>query len=132
MGLISVGQYEDRANTALDAGEQRQVSALIDDASAEVLLVGDDTWTVSTVPAVVVGVVYQMVRRAVQNPEGFQSETIGDYSYSRASTGDETSAMTMTRDEYRRVRRAAGKSNVLGVGVRRGLPYERDWLRGAL
>lgn len=132
VSLLTTSQYQIRANATLDEGETAQVQALIDDASAEVLDVGDSTWDADSVPGVVVSVVYQMVRRAIENPHGYQSERLGDYSYVRAADGVEKSAMTMTKDEYRKVRRAAAKSNVSTVGVRRPDAYERQWVTTSL
>jgi len=136
VALLTAAQYQARTNSTLDAGQTTQVEALIDDASAEVLLVGDPDWDPddvdNPVPGAVVSVVFRMVSRAFANPHGFRSETIGDYSYSRGSAMSDADGIHMTADEYRTVRRAAGRSNVVGVGTRRDLPYERDWLRGAL
>lgn len=127
MSLIDATFVEARLGVTLTATQTTQVEAYIDDASAIVLDVGDPEWTSVDVPAAVKGVVFQMVRRAYKNPEGYRSEQIGEYRYSRS---DDVAAggLTMTRQELRVVRRAAGLANVGTVGVRRPNDYERQWV----
>ena len=123
--LIDAAFVETRLAVSFDASQTLQVEAFIEDASGIVLDVGDSTWTSGTVPDAVAGVVFQMVRRAYTNPDGYQTETIGEYRYGRA---DDVAAggIAMTKYEYGVVRRSAGLANVSTVGVRRSNSYERQ------
>lgn len=133
--LITIDQFEVRSGRSLTSAQLTQAEALVTDASALVVsIVNDadvtDSWTSITVPASVVPVVVGMVRRGIDNPNGYQSESIGSYSYSGASA----SGVFATREEARVIRRAAGTSGVSSLNLDGHLPLgHRDiWLDGAL
>lgn len=131
--LATVDQVSDRLGRSFTVDQERQVAALLDDASALVRAVGDVAWDPDDVdnppPATVVAVTVAVVRRMLDNPSGFRQMSVGGVSVTSAEAGH---TVELTRSEYRTVRRAAGRSNVGSVGVRRGQPYGVDWLRGAL
>ena len=61
----------------------------------------------TTVPTITVGIVCQVTRRAYDNPDGLEGETIGDYTW---RGGDATgSGVYLTSEEARAIKRAAGK-----------------------
>lgn len=136
--LITTTQWVERTGRSLSASELMQVEALIVDASALVVdIVNDatvtDTWdaaTPATVPASVVPVVVSMVRRGLDNPAGYTSESVGGYSYNGAAgTG-----VYATRSEAKVIRRAVGTSGVGSLNLDSYLhayPYN-SWLDGAL
>lgn len=133
--LVTPGFVTTRLGETVTSTELTQIAAFIEDASGMVLDVGNPDWDPddndNLPPAAVKSVVFQMVRRALKNPDGFQTESIGDYRYGR----DESVAVggvMMTKDEYNTVRRAAAKSNVSTVGVRRPNAYERQWISDLL
>lgn len=105
--IISLKDFEDRYHGPVD--DPARVTLLLDDASALVREAAGDDFE-DGVPAAVVPVVVEAVRRAVDNPAGLDSETIGGYTWraERSRTG-----VYLTDAERRTVRRAA---NRLGVG----------------
>jgi len=119
VALISIEQLNDRLGRELAGAEETQALALIDDASALVLEVaagsGDDPdWTSpGDVPDVIVPVIANMVRRALENPRGLSGEQLGDYQW-QAGAGTGQASIYATRREERIIRRAAGR---LGVGT---------------
>lgn len=135
--LITTTQFETRTGRTLTATQATQVEALITDASALVVdIVGDaditDPWTVVTVPASIVPVVVSMVRRAMDNPNGYSQESIGNYSYSIGS--GTTAGLFANKDEVRAIRKAAGSSGIASLNLESDLPYRAHiaWLDGAL
>lgn len=105
-GLISVADLDARQVSYVDSA---QAQAAIEDASAvaracvEPTL--DDLDYTGLVPGVVVAVVVGMVRRVLTNPSGFQSETLGDYSF--ATGGGGVATLLPTAREKRLLRKAA-------------------------
>ena len=133
--LITLAQFEARTGRSLTVTQILQAEALITDASALVVdIVNDatitDPWDDATVPASVVPVVVNMVRRGMDNPNGYGQESIGSYSYSSPNT----SGLFANRDEARAVRKAAGTSGVAALNLDSYLatrPYV-SWLDDAL
>ena len=122
--MATLALYTDcqtRWAVTLTATEITQVNALLADASAIVLDVADlDTdWTSATLPATVLPVICEMVRRAFDNPSGLQGETIGDYSWRGGST---PSGIYLTSAERRTIRRAAVKLGVISLDLSNDLP----------
>lgn len=135
--LITVAQWTDRTGRDLTNTQYVQVEALIEDASALVAnIVNDsdvtDTWDATdpgTVPGAVVPVVVAMVRRGLDNPHGFTQENADGYSYSVAST----TGVFATRYEAREVRKAAAKSPIGALNLSSHLPVSpRDGFDGYL
>lgn len=136
--LITVAQFTDRTGRTLTASQTTQVEALIADASALVVDIVNDstvtaTWdaaTPGTVPAAVVPVVVSMVRRALDNPHGYTSESVGSYSYN----GAKTEGIFATRTEERTLRKVTGTAGVGALNLDSHLPYRAPvaWLDGAL
>lgn len=115
-----------------------QAEALLEDVSGIVrdLAAGelDDTVSPDT-PAAVRAVVVDMVRRGLSNPLGYQSESVGDYSYSRGGGA----SLQPTRREVKVIRRAVGFGGVSSLGLTSDLPVQRSettavgsWLDDAL
>lgn len=136
--LITLAQFTARVGRTLDVSEQALAGELISDASALAINIVDDatvtdTWdaaTADTVPSAVVPVVVSMVRRGMDNPHGYNQESIEGYSYSGAS-GDGVFA---TRQEAKMIRKAAGKSPVGALNLEGYLPNATGtaWLEDAL
>lgn len=123
--LISVEAYAARLGRALTEEERTQAAALIIDASGLVRDEADDDFLDDTtgdlaVPDSVVGVVYGMVRRAVENPRGLTGETLGDYTWQ--SGGSSSSGIYLMRAEKRTIRKAVGKLSVGTVQLEGDLP----------
>lgn len=89
-----------------------RASATLDDVSALVIAEGDATWTSVTVPATVKVIALRAAVRAYRNPEGFVSESLGDYSF-RLADGEQT-GLYLTDAERDLIRRAAG---IAGEGL---------------
>jgi hypothetical protein len=119
--LITSEQLQ--ARLGADLAGQPTAEALIEDASAVVRQIAR-TDLGDPVPAVIVAVVAQMVRRALQNPSDLESETIGDYSYQTRSGMNEAtkgSALYVTREERLLIREAAERPAVITIPSDTGL-----------
>lgn len=109
--LAAVSQLEARIGVvegSLAGVDLARAQAAIDDVSAEVLYIGDSTWTDETAPAVVVRVVLAAAKRIFLNPQGLASEQAGDYAWRAANAGGDI----LTPAESERVRDAAGVADV--------------------
>lgn len=113
--LATVADLEARLGREFDASELPRISALLDDASALVRDVAGKTWIdpetdeLLPVPGSIRWVVLRAAERAVRNPEGFSSESAGDYSYQR--TGVQP-GVYLTEAEEKAIRRALGKTGL--------------------
>ena len=114
---------------ALTGADLDRAGAALDDVSALVRLEGGLDWVAAdgvtiTAPPAVIAVVLAAALRGYRNPDGFQGETVGPYSYQYAQGS--TSAY-LTTAEARIVRlAAAGSTGRPGVyTVRTPSAYER-------
>lgn len=121
--LATVADLEARLGRTFDEPELSRIVALLDDASALARDVAGKTWIdpdtgdLQPVPGSVRWVVLRAAERAVRNPDGFSSETAGNYSYQR--TGVEP-GVYLTEGEERAIRRALGKTGLWTQPVTRG------------
>lgn len=119
MGLITVGDLDARQ---VDYADDAQAQAAIDDASSvaracvspvlDAVNRGDDP----DVPGIVVAVVVGMVRRVLTNPTGWNSATLGDFTFAAGSNAVAT--LLPTQREKRLLRQAASafaKANDMDV-----------------
>lgn len=120
--LITVAQLEARLKEQFTGTALTQVQGLITDASALVRHVARTTFPTS-VPAVVVAVVAQMVRRALDNPQELTGENIGGYGWQAMSqvTSASGGSLYVTRAERRLIREAAGRPAIIGIAFDTGL-----------
>jgi|SRR5690606_14506732 len=88
--IASVDQLEARTGEDYDESgpDFDRATAALQDASDLARHYAGNTWVDedsqdSTAPPVVVGLVLKSAKRALENPEGFLSETDGDYTYRR-------------------------------------------------
>jgi hypothetical protein len=124
-GLITIEQLEARLGE--DLASRAEAEALIEDASALVRQVARTDFA-TTIPAVVVSVVAQMVRRALDNPGDLVSERLGDYSYQTAANvggAPAGSSLYVTRDERRIIREAAERPAIVTIAGDTGLADSR-------
>lgn len=116
MALASVAQLEARLGEpvgSLAAEDLARAEAVLDDASAVVLALGDPAWTDATVPTVVRVIVLRLARRMWDNPEGLSYEALGDHVTSR-----QAAASLLTEDERALILEGAGfTSSVYSVGT---------------
>lgn len=121
--LITMEQLTARIG---DVDDHTEAAALIEDASALLVDIvlddgeGDD-WdaeTPGTVPRAVVPVVVAMVRRGLDNPHGFESESQQGYSYRGASQA----GVFARNGEARIVRKAAGRGSPRSIDLTTDLP----------
>ncbi|MCX4687291.1 phage Gp19/Gp15/Gp42 family protein [Kitasatospora purpeofusca] len=109
-----------RRPSPLAESERARVTALVEDASALILLATGGVEP-SPVPAVFKLITCRVVSRALDNPQGFSAETIGSYSYSRESVG--VIGLDLTGGERAQVAQAAGYSMTaspkVGMGIDR-------------
>jgi len=123
--LITIEEYAARLGHTLGATEQAQAAALLGDASALVRLEAgedflNDDGDLDEVPDAIAGVVYAMVRRAIENPRALTGETLGDYSWQAG--GSSSTGIYLMRAEKRTVRQAVGKLSAGSVQLEGDLP----------
>lgn len=120
--LASITELEARLGRTFTGEESGRALALLDDASALVRAEAgrdwvDDTGALVAVPAPARAVVLRAAERAARNPEGFRSESAGDYSYQRSES---ETGVFLTDAERRIVRRAVGRGGLWTQQVTRG------------
>lgn len=127
--LITVEQLEARLATDFSGTGLTQAEALIADASGLVRQVA--RWTdaePASVPASIVAVVAQMIRRALDNPSERTAEQIGAYGWQAQHSSAVTGAsLYITRAERRIIRDAAARPAVIGISGDTGLTDSRAW-----
>lgn len=120
--LATVADLEARLGREFDESELARANALLDDASALARDVAGKTWIdpeteeLLPVPGSIRWAVLRAAERAVRNPDGFSSETVGDYSYQR--TGVQP-GVYLTEGEEKSIRKALGKSGLWNQPVTR-------------
>lgn len=124
--LVTVEQLEARLGEEFSGTKLAQVEALLDDASALVRQVGRTEFD-PPVPAVIVTVVTQMLRRALDNPGELTAEQIGSYGYQAQQPSPSGGSIYVTRAERRIIREAAGRPAVIGISMDTGLGDPRSW-----
>ncbi|HVL82689.1 MAG TPA: Gp19/Gp15/Gp42 family protein [Pseudonocardia sp.] len=120
--LADVHELEARLGRVFTGEETARAAALLDDASALVRDEAGLTWVgddglLTVVPAAVRAVVLKAAERAARNPDGFRSESAGDYSYQR---GDAEPGVFLTDAERRIVRRSVGRGGLWTQPTTRG------------
>ncbi|RLK22637.1 hypothetical protein DER29_0475 [Micromonospora sp. M71_S20] len=128
--LAPVAELERRLGLApgtLTGSDLVRAGVALEDASTLVRAEAGTDWVAEdgvtvTAPAVVATVVLAAALRAYRNPDGYQGESVGDYSYQYAR---ESTSGYLTASEALIVRRAAGKTAGMGVyTVRTPSAYE--------
>lgn len=121
--LASVEDLEYRLGRVFTVEERPRVEALLDDISAIVRTeagvdwIDPETGELTDVPAVVRAVVLRVAERVMRNPQGFRSESAGDYSYQRPEAGI---GLELTPAELRLIRRAVGRTGLWNQPLTRG------------
>lgn len=105
-----------RLGATLAGTELTRATAILDDASALIRSEAGVDWVdeqgqLVDVPTVVESVALAVAYRAFRNPDGLGQASLGDASVSY-DRGSGQSAVYLTRDERRSVRRAAGTSAI--------------------
>jgi hypothetical protein len=119
--LITVEQLEARLATEFSGTDLAQAEAYISDASAIVIHVAGTDFADGT-PGVIVGVVAQMVRRALDNPGELTGEQIGAYGWQNQHAGSPSGgAIYVTRAERKLIREAADRPAVVTISGDTGL-----------
>jgi hypothetical protein len=120
--LITVEQLEARLKVEFTGTSLIQAEGLLADASALVRQVARTEFETS-VPATIVSVVAQMVRRALENPGELTGENIGAYGWQAMGQLSATSGsgLYVTRGERRIIREAAERPAVIGISGDTGL-----------
>lgn len=105
--------------------EQTQAEAVAEDASDMVRDLVEpelDEVVPPDVPGAVRAVVIAMVRRGVDNPNGWAQESLGDYS--RSTGGGGVATVYMTKREQKVVRRAVGVGGAGAIEMTGDLPVQ--------
>jgi hypothetical protein len=91
-------------------GDIAEAESALDEASEIVRTEGSALWVdAAEVPRIVRLVVLRLAGRKISNPDGYSSETAGDYSFQRNGVGAD-GALALTSWESRVIRRAAGRN----------------------
>jgi hypothetical protein len=121
--LISVAQVEARLRRTLAGDFRTQAEAFCQDASALARQIADgalDDADHTSVPAAVTPVLYQMVRRAIENPHSLSEEgTDSVYRWKVPSGGEHLYA---TDEEAEIIRDAVGTAGIGGIDMEGYLP----------
>jgi hypothetical protein len=131
--LASADDLAERLGREFDDDELVRVEAVLDDASDLVREESRREWvsetdpTVVTAPRIVRMITLRCAERAIRNPEGFSSESAGDYSYQRnGATGE--GGLYLTDRELKLLRRAGGRTGLWTQPVTRGEAWCRtEW-----
>jgi len=125
--LADVEDLSYRMGREFTSEELPRIEAALDDASALVRDEAGKTWVdpltglVTDLPASIRTVVLRMAERVVRNPQGFKSESAGDYSYDRGPGEDD---VYLTDKERAIIRRALGKTGLWTQRVERDDLYD--------
>lgn len=120
--LARLEDIEARLGRVFPEDERARPFAVLDDASALVRAEAGRTWNepngiVYDIPEAILAVVMRVAIRAIENPEGYVSESGGDYSYTRRGVED---GVYLTDRERKIIRRAVGKTGLWTQQVERG------------
>ena len=113
--LASIADLEARFGATFTGTELARATALLDDASAlardvaGITWIDPDTGDLLAVPGSVRWAVLRAAERAIRNPEGYSSESAGDYSFQR--TGVQP-GVYLTEAEEQAIRRALGRTGL--------------------
>jgi len=117
--LATSDELGERLMRDFDEPELTRVLGLLDDASDLVRFESGKDWLdpddptslVDPLPRIVRLITLRVTERAIRNPEGFSSESAGDYSYQRnGATGE--GGLYLTDKEVRQLQRAGGKTGL--------------------
>lgn len=109
--LASLDDLEARSGEEYEGADLSRAQTALHDASALVRSAAGQDWladdgiTLAEVPTLVVSIVCAVARRGVENPEGYVSERIGEYSYQRGAQAGGTGGLYLTADERRALSR---------------------------
>jgi Phage protein Gp19/Gp15/Gp42 len=127
--LAEVVDLERRLGRTFDDDvELAEVESALDEASAIIRteaghsFVSPDDPSVSTAPTIVRQVCIRMVERKIRNPDGYSSESAGDYSYQRNGVGAD-GGLYLTDTELRWIRKAGGNQGIWTMPVTRDDRY---------
>ena len=116
--LADVRDLEFRLRRSFDTDDETApAEAALDEASEIVRAESGNDWVspddpaLITAPRIVKTIVLRMAERKLRNPDGFSSESAGDYSYQRNGVGADGS-LYLTAWERKVLLRAAGKSGL--------------------
>lgn len=128
--FVSFADFQLRYENTVPAADEERVAVFLEDACALAEEIADTSYEgVSGVPTTIVSVVCKAVRRAYENPDGLQGETIGDYSWRMGYTGmanSENAGLYYTRSEERILKRAAARATVGTLELEGMLPNSLD------
>lgn len=99
--------------------ERDRAEAALEDAEAAVLEVAEECGEVGELPRSLVALTLRVARREFQNPHGFASETLADYTYRQDGEGRAVGA-DLTSSERARIRRVMGCADVVSVRLDHG------------
>lgn len=136
--LADVRDLEVRLKRTLDTDpELSQAEAALDEASEIVRAESGKDWvsaddpTVVTAPRIVKVITLRVAERKLRNPDGFSSESAGDYSYQRNGVSAD-GALYITPWELKVLRRAAGKSGLWNQSLTRNEVSQGVFLEDSL
>ena len=108
--LVQLSELENRTRPLAGTPDEGRAWAALADASALVRAEVPAALLGPPVPPLVVAVVCQAAARVVRNPEGYSSETVGEYSYRYDTDGG--GGVYLTDAEVKLLRRFAGRAGL--------------------
>jgi hypothetical protein len=115
--LADLAQLSERLGTTLspESTDGLRGQGLLNDASSLIRSEGLDWVDPHTAPDIVVSICLAVAQRAYKNPEGVRQASVGDVAVTYGATTTSGSAIFLTRQELRAIRRAAGRSAIGSV-----------------
>lgn len=127
--LATPEDLEYRMGREFTDAELPRVEAALDDASALVRAEAGRSWVdpetglVTGLPAAIKTVVLRVAERVVRNPQGFRSESAGDYSFQRYDA-DDGGGPYLTDREMAIIRKALGRTGLWTLRTERDSPED--------
>lgn len=114
MPELSVDDLSVRIPGGIPESDRDRAKAALEDAEAAVMEVAEECGEVGELPPSLVALALRVARREFQNPHGFASETLADYTYRQDGDGRAVGA-DLTGAERARIRRVMGCSEIMSV-----------------
>lgn len=116
--VITQGQYQDRAGRDLVGSQVPQFEAFASDASALIRQAAGsdlvDSYGDLDAPAGILPVAFRVVQRAIENPLGHDSQTVGNFTW-RKETRTGAAAVYLTDEDVSDINAAMGRTGFVSV-----------------
>lgn len=125
--LAEVEDLKNRTGQTYSGSELTRAGAVLADASALARDEAGQLWGAGslTAPEVAVVLVLKAAKRAMENPDGYTSETDGDYTWRKEGAED---GVYFTDKECRTLQRLGGRGGLRTISTTRGVEPSNGWV----